>query len=76
MEKLRHDQRDLELKRKREREEIDRLREEELLKIRKEKRALELRAKTLQESQNGQGRIGTRSRQQQEDQRTIETLKR
>lgn len=48
MKQLKLDQKELEQRRKRDREEMDKQREEETLKIRKEKKVLEQRIKNMQ----------------------------
>jgi hypothetical protein len=45
---VRVEERDLEVKRKKDKDEIQRMRDEEMLKIKKEKKVLEQRAKNLQ----------------------------
>ena len=58
MKQLKLDQKELELKRKRDREDIEKLREEETLKIKKEKKVLEQRIKNMQFSQTNNSQNG------------------
>lgn len=48
MKQVRNEQRELEIKRKKDMQDLGKMREEEMLKIRKEKKVLEQRAKNLQ----------------------------
>jgi len=52
MKQLRLDQKELDLKRKRDTEEVNKMRDDEMLRIRKEKKVLEQRFKNMQFNQN------------------------